>query len=64
MNEKILEARREFRKIQMELGQHITPTLSILVSNMWERALEKDPSGDQLMDVVANIRELLTPMKS
>lgn len=59
VNETIIAARKEMRKVQMELGHKITPVMSIWIGQSWERALEKDPEGSQLKYVIEEIREML-----
>lgn len=56
--------RAELRKFQNEFGSKITPTFSVAINNQIERALEKDPEGSQVIHVLNDWREILTPMVS
>lgn len=59
---KFQEAKKELIRFQLAYGHLISSEISLLFGNEWDEALEKDPEGSQLLPLIADWKERLTPM--
>jgi hypothetical protein len=60
----VREARLAMRRFQKEMGHRIDPDHAEQFGILWREALRKDPEGSQLMPLINDFRERLTPMRS
>ena len=59
--DQIMIARKQLREFQNLHGNKIPSWMSIYIGQVWNTALEKDPSGGQLKYVVQEAYELVKP---
>lgn len=55
------QARKELRRLQLDLGHTITPRISIVLGNEWAEVVGK--GEEEMLNWVRDVRERLTPMK-
>lgn len=60
-DDQIMVARKQLREFQRIHGDKIADWISIYIGQVWNTALEKDPSGGQLKYVVEEAYELVSP---
>ncbi len=58
------ECRVAILKFQEDFNHLMSPRSAIFVNNRIEDAFEKDPTGSQVIHVLNDLREQLTPRKN
>ena len=56
-------AKKEMNKIQIDFGQIITPRMSIIIGNNWEKWITEDPTCSNLLDCVVGLRIALSAVQ-